>query len=143
MKIRGSLRQRNQYGLARKTAVVSDRTSVFLVSCGLVVKKCCHKRECVTISMDGRGRALDNIFVEQLWWNVKYEAAYLKGSVVGRAACRSWNLRRACAQHTASWAMPSSNKALNPAYALACNTPSNLARRVCGRIGVHNHRKII
>ncbi|WP_426197764.1 IS3 family transposase, partial [Massilia sp. DWR3-1-1] len=31
------------------------------------------KRESVDISMDGRGRALDNIFVERLWRNVKYE----------------------------------------------------------------------
>lgn len=37
------------------------------------------KREAVTISMDGRGRALDNIFVERLWRNVKYEDVYLKG----------------------------------------------------------------
>jgi putative transposase len=37
------------------------------------------KREAVAISMDGRGRALDNIFVERLWRNVKYEDVYLKG----------------------------------------------------------------
>jgi putative transposase len=37
------------------------------------------KREGVAISMDGRGRALDNIFVERLWRNVKYEDVYLKG----------------------------------------------------------------
>ena len=29
--------------------------------------------------MDGRGRAFDNIFVERLWRNVKYEDVYLKG----------------------------------------------------------------
>jgi putative transposase len=34
----------------------------------------------VTISMDGRGRAFDNIFVERLWRSVKYEDVYLKGS---------------------------------------------------------------
>jgi putative transposase len=28
--------------------------------------------------MDGRGRALDNIFVERLWRSVKYEDIYLK-----------------------------------------------------------------
>lgn len=28
--------------------------------------------------MDGRGRALDNIFVERLWRTVKYEDVYLK-----------------------------------------------------------------
>jgi putative transposase len=27
--------------------------------------------------MDGRGRALDNVFVERLWWSVKYEHVYL------------------------------------------------------------------
>lgn len=31
----------------------------------------------VKISMDGRGRALDNIFVERLWRSVKYELIYL------------------------------------------------------------------
>ena len=28
--------------------------------------------------MDGRGRALDNIFVERLWRSVKYECIYLR-----------------------------------------------------------------
>lgn len=32
----------------------------------------------IAISMDGRGRALDNIFVERLWRSVKYEEVYLK-----------------------------------------------------------------
>jgi putative transposase len=32
----------------------------------------------IRISMDGRGRALDNIFVERLWRSVKYEDIYLK-----------------------------------------------------------------
>jgi putative transposase len=32
----------------------------------------------VSISMDGRGRALDNIFVERLWRSLKYEDIYLK-----------------------------------------------------------------
>ena len=36
-------------------------------------------REGVAISMDGRGRALDNIFVERLWRNVKHEDVYLNG----------------------------------------------------------------
>jgi putative transposase len=33
----------------------------------------------IEISMDGRGRALDNIFVERLWRTVKYEDVYIKG----------------------------------------------------------------
>ena len=32
----------------------------------------------IRISMDGRGRAYDNIFVERLWRTVKYEEVYLK-----------------------------------------------------------------
>jgi putative transposase len=32
----------------------------------------------VAISMDGRGRCLDNVFVERLWRSVKYEEVYLK-----------------------------------------------------------------
>lgn len=35
------------------------------------------KAEGIQISMDGRGRALDNIFVERLWRSVKYEDIYL------------------------------------------------------------------
>jgi len=31
----------------------------------------------VAISMDGKGRALDNVFVERLWRSVKYEEVYL------------------------------------------------------------------
>ena len=33
--------------------------------------------EAIQISMDGRGRALDNIFVERLWRTVKYEHIYI------------------------------------------------------------------
>ncbi|MCX7982496.1 MAG: integrase core domain-containing protein, partial [Syntrophales bacterium] len=29
-------------------------------------------------SMDGRGRAFDNIFIERLWRTVKYEEGYIK-----------------------------------------------------------------
>lgn len=32
----------------------------------------------IKVSMDGKGRALDNIFVERLWRSVKYEDIYLK-----------------------------------------------------------------
>jgi len=33
----------------------------------------------IQISMDGRGRFLDNIFIERLWRTVKYEEIYMKG----------------------------------------------------------------
>ena len=37
------------------------------------------KRQDIAISMDGRGRAYDNIFVERLWRSVKHEDVYLNG----------------------------------------------------------------
>ena len=37
------------------------------------------KKNNIAISMDGRGRAFDNIFIERLWRSVKYENVYLKG----------------------------------------------------------------
>lgn len=43
----------------------------------------------VQISMDGRGRALDNIFTERLWRTIKYEEVYLHGYETPRAARRS------------------------------------------------------
>ena len=33
----------------------------------------------MAVSMDGRGRCLDNVFVERLWRTVKYEDVYLRG----------------------------------------------------------------
>jgi len=35
------------------------------------------KKAEITVSMDGRGRCMDNIFIERLWRSLKYEAAYL------------------------------------------------------------------
>ncbi len=40
----------------------------------------------VQISMDGRGRALDNIFTERLWRTVKYEEVYLHEYATPREA---------------------------------------------------------
>ena len=51
--------------------------------------------------MDGRGRSMDNVFIERLWRSLKYEDVYLKGYADGReakAGIASWmafyNLRR-------------------------------------------------
>jgi putative transposase len=41
------------------------------------------------ISMDGRGRVYDNIFVERLWRSVKYEEVYLKEYETVREAVSS------------------------------------------------------
>src|ERR1700730_1428541 len=40
----------------------------------------------VRISMDGRGRWMDNVFIERLWRSLKHEDVYLKGYVDGREA---------------------------------------------------------
>jgi len=44
------------------------------------------KQHGVRISMDGKGRYRDNIFVERLWRTVKYEEVYLKAYSAGREA---------------------------------------------------------
>ena len=55
----------------------------------------------IKISMDGRGRWMDNVFIERLWRSLKYEDVYLKGYADGReakAGIASWmafyNLQR-------------------------------------------------
>ncbi len=40
----------------------------------------------IRISMDGRGRWIDNVFIERLWRSLKYEDIYLKGYADGREA---------------------------------------------------------
>ena len=46
----------------------------------------------IAISMDGRGRAFDNIFIERLWRSVKYEEVYLHDYQTPAEA--QWSLRR-------------------------------------------------
>ncbi len=36
------------------------------------------KSHAINISMDGKGRWMDNVFIERLWWSVKYQDVYLK-----------------------------------------------------------------
>src|ERR1700746_1139464 len=40
----------------------------------------------IKISMDGRGRWTDNVFVERLWRSLKHQDLYLKGYADGREA---------------------------------------------------------
>lgn len=47
------------------------------------------KAQGVKISMDSKGRALDNIFVERLWRTVKYEEVYIKEYSTARDAYQS------------------------------------------------------
>lgn len=47
----------------------------------------------IKISMDGRGRFQDNIFIERLWWTVKYHYLYLRAFENGsdlRKGLRQW-----------------------------------------------------
>jgi putative transposase len=44
----------------------------------------------IQIGMDGRGRALDNVFVERLWRTVKYEEVYLKDYATPREATQQF-----------------------------------------------------
>ena len=46
---------------------------------------CCLEAAAIRISMDGRGRALDNVFVERLWRSLKYENIYPKDYRDGQA----------------------------------------------------------
>jgi putative transposase len=58
------------------------------------------KEHKIQISMDGRGRCHDNIFVERLWWTVKHEWVYLRPAENGieqkrsLAECFDWYNRR-------------------------------------------------
>jgi putative transposase len=53
------------------------------------------KEASVSISMDGRGRCLDNVFVERLWRTVKYEDIYLQGySTVAELERGLWSYLR-------------------------------------------------
>ena len=51
------------------------------------------RRSGIRISMDGKGRYLDNIFIERLWRTLKYECVYLHAWETGahaRAGVRKW-----------------------------------------------------
>ena len=46
----------------------------------------CLQQAGVRVSMDGRGRWMDNVFIERLWRSLKYEAVYLQELADGFAA---------------------------------------------------------
>jgi putative transposase len=48
------------------------------------------KQRGIQISMDGRRRAVDNIFVERLWRSVKYEEVYSRITGMGTRPLRAW-----------------------------------------------------
>jgi putative transposase len=74
--------------------------------------------------MDGRGRWLDNVFIERLWHSLKYEYVYLKGYADGREA------RTGIAAWIAFY------NARRPHHALASRTPMAVWREgVTGSLG--------
>ena len=84
----------------------------------------------MAFSMDGRGRFLDNIFIERLWRSLKYEAVYPHELRDGLDACRiigSWiDFYNEVCPHSAlnGFALGPSNKVGPPHSCLSC-----LARR--------------
>ncbi len=51
------------------------------------------KASAIAISMDGRGRCQDNIFIERLWWTIKYQYLYLHSFDTGgqlRSGLKQW-----------------------------------------------------
>jgi len=78
------------------------------------------REHCIKISMDGKGRCLDNAKMERFWWSLKYENIYLNDYVslpqmrLGiQSYINFYNSRRI---HSAlGWKTP------NMAYGQACN----------------------
>lgn len=68
----------------------------------------------IKISMDGRGRCFDNIFIERLWWSVKYEEVYLHAYENGLEA-----------DNRLGWYFPFYNTE-RPHQALSNRTPSGV-----------------
>ena len=99
----------------------------------------------VQISMDGRGRALDNVFVERLWRSVKYEEVYLRTttrfpqpaagwgttsrSTITSDRTRRWRIgrRRRCTARFLRWCSPAHRQDADGNEAWACG---NLADEI-------------
>jgi putative transposase len=110
----------------------------------------------VTISMDGRGRAFDNIFTERLWRSVKYEEVYLKDYAVVDEAReglggyfgfyntarphQALGYRTPVEVHFESWAAPSSAPVLGPS---ARSRPRSAAENVtaCNNVTGRNKKE--
>jgi len=71
----------------------------------------------VAISMDGRGRALDNVFIERLWRSVKYEEVYLKDYADG------WEAEQSLARYVQFYCQRRIHKGLG------YDTPAEVYRR--------------
>ena len=80
----------------------------------------------IAISMDGRGRWVDNVFVERLWRSVKYEEVYLRAyetvSQAREGISRYMTFFNAARPHTAH-----SGKTPDSAYYASLPAPSKAA----------------
>ncbi len=63
------------------------------------------KEQGIAISMDGKGRWVDNVFVERLWRSVKYEDVYLRAyetpADLRKGLVRYFNFHNARRRHSA------------------------------------------
>ena len=83
----------------------------------------------VAISMDGRGRCMDNIFIERLWRSLKYEAVYLHelpdGFAAQKAIAKWLNFYNTTRPHSAlAGATPSRGLRKSTAVAVAAQAPT-------------------
>jgi putative transposase len=81
----------------------------------------------IAISMDGRGRCMDNIFIERLWRSLKYEAVYLHELTDGFEA------ERVIAEWMAFYTTERPHSSLNgatPAEFYAANRPVDMTLRL-------------
>ena len=82
-------------GMRRRpdTAAQRHSTQTRAANSPVMTSTSCHftgvlKGAEITISMDGRGRCMDNIFIERLWRSIKYEAVHLHEPTDGFVAER-------------------------------------------------------
>src|SRR6516162_7435997 len=111
------------------------------------------KRHGITISMDGKGRCMDNIFVERLWRSLKYEEVYLNAYGVWAKPRPAWRLARLLQRgapapepglsHAAAslqggpvdmWTIGFADRLRFPRF------PSELGKRGNARLRPHTHR---
>ena len=100
----------------------------------------------VTISMDGKGRCMDNIFVERLWRSLKYEEVYLNAYAtvaeartgIGGAPAPKPRLSHAAAnlrgRPVDMWTIGGADRLRFPRF------PSKLGKRANARLRPHTHR---
>jgi putative transposase len=102
----------------------------------------------ITISMDGKGRCMDNIFVERLWRSLKYEEVYLHAYATvaeAKAGIGAWapapepRLSRAAAnlpgRPVDMWTIGGADRLRFP------RCPSELGKRGNPRLRPHTHRR--